>query len=83
MKTVQNTINILKYVSGNGKSIRELSDHLKIKERTLINYLRALDNQGFLEKMGTKYKLGPDLALIILNNRFSRNEILKAYQVDN
>jgi DNA-binding CsgD family transcriptional regulator len=39
MKTVQNTINILKYVSGNGKSFRELSDHLKIKERTLINYL--------------------------------------------
>jgi len=83
MKTVQNTINILKYVSGNGKSIRELSDHLKIKERTLINYLRALNNQGFLEKMGTKYKLGPELALMFLKNRFSRNEILKAYQVDN
>jgi DNA-binding IclR family transcriptional regulator len=73
MKTVRNTINILKYVSGKGRSKNEISENLKLTEKTISNYLKTLVDCGFLEKIDTKYKSGHELALLLLKSRFNWN----------
>ena len=66
---------VLEYVRSNASATnKEISDDLNINDGVVRTYLNRLKNKGYLEKIGTEYKVLKDLPV---NKSSYKQEIIK------